>query len=228
MFPVVKKAEENENEQLKAASIKQTCLKSQNRIFQTSILSVNWPVLSKHLLRQAVLALSLAGLFKTDDRSTVPFITDVNTPLREITLAWKYLLSSRRRGGRVVQLCWVNFQCRGVLLIRIIVWQGPTALIVGAGGGCLDIFFHQLSFLTSISLSLGDGPIQTAILSQRAVKPKTTNQPTLKKIICCFRMIFSFTMASLASGLANPYHLDKSISSFIVFWYFFLLSFLFV
>ena len=41
-------------------------------------------------------------------------------------------------GGRVVQ--W------GVLLIWIIVGQGPTALSVGAGGGCLDIFSH-LSFL---------------------------------------------------------------------------------
>ena len=41
-------------------------------------------------------------------------------------------------GGRVERWCWVNFQCRGVLLIWIIV--GPTALAVGAGGGCLDIF----------------------------------------------------------------------------------------
>ena len=40
-------------------------------------------------------------------------------------------------------------------------------------GGCLDIFS-----LASFSLSLGDGPIYTEILSQRAVKPKTTNQPT--------------------------------------------------
>ena len=43
-------------------------------------------------------------------------------------------------GGRVVRRCWVNFQCRGVLLIWIIVGQGPVALAVGAGGGCLDIF----------------------------------------------------------------------------------------
>ena len=28
----------------------------------------------------------------------------------------------------------------GVLLIWIIVGQGPTALAVGTGGGCLDIF----------------------------------------------------------------------------------------
>ena len=55
--------------------------------------------------------------------------------------------------------CWVNFQCRGVLLIWIIVGQGPTALAVGADGGCLDIFFSRLSVLSSFSLSLGDGPI---------------------------------------------------------------------
>ena len=39
--------------------------------------------------------------------------------------------------------CWVNLQCRGVLLIWIIVGQGPTALAVGTGGKvgvCLDIF----------------------------------------------------------------------------------------
>ena len=42
--------------------------------------------------------------------------------------------------GRVVRLSWVNFQCRGVLLVWIRVGQGPIALAVGAGGGCLDIF----------------------------------------------------------------------------------------
>ena len=42
--------------------------------------------------------------------------------------------------GRVVRWCWVNFQCRGVLLIWIRVGQGPTTLAGGAGGGCLDIF----------------------------------------------------------------------------------------
>ena len=43
--------------------------------------------------------------------------------------------------------------------IWIIVGQGPTALAVSAGGGCLDIFSLRLSFLFSYSLSLGDGPI---------------------------------------------------------------------
>ena len=53
-------------------------------------------------------------------------------------------------GGRVVRWCWVNFQCRGVLLLRKIVGQGPTALAVGAGGSCLDIFtldYRSLFFL---------------------------------------------------------------------------------
>ena len=61
-------------------------------------------------------------------------------------------------GGRVVRRCWVNFQCRGVLLIWITVGQGPIALAVGAGGGCMDIF--SLVYLFSfLSPSLGDGPI---------------------------------------------------------------------
>ena len=45
-----------------------------------------------------------------------------------------------------------------VLLVWIIVGQGPIALVVGAGGGCLDIF--SLVYLFSfLSPSFGDGPI---------------------------------------------------------------------
>ena len=49
----------------------------------------------------------------------------------------------------MVRCCWVNFQCRGVLLIWIIVGQGPNAFTVGAGGG-LDILplVYLLSFLS--------------------------------------------------------------------------------
>ena len=58
----------------------------------------------------------------------------------------------------------------GVQLIWIRVGQGPPALAVGAGGGCLDIFcslachFSKISF----SLCLGDGPIYTTKMSERA------------------------------------------------------------
>ena len=50
----------------------------------------------------------------------------------------------------MVRGCWVNFQCRGVLLNCIIVGQGPIALAIGAGGGCLDIFslIYHFSFLS--------------------------------------------------------------------------------
>ena len=41
----------------------------------------------------------------------------------------------------------------------ITVGQGLTALVVGAGGGCLALFYSHLSFSSSFSLSLGDGPI---------------------------------------------------------------------
>ena len=43
--------------------------------------------------------------------------------------------------------------------IWITVGQGPTALVVGAGGGCVDIFTLIYPFLSSFCLSLGDGPI---------------------------------------------------------------------
>ena len=78
--------------------------------------------------------------------------------------------------------CWVNVQWQGVLLLWIIVGQGLTALAVGAGGGCLDIFFSRLSFLSSSSLSLGDGRILTEILSDRNTvsndRSAQNNQPT--------------------------------------------------
>ena len=50
----------------------------------------------------------------------------------------------------MVPWCWVNFQCRGVLLVWITVGQGPIVLAVGAGGGCLDIFslVCRFSFLS--------------------------------------------------------------------------------
>ena len=77
----------------------------------------------------------------------------------------------------MVRWCWVSFQCWGVLRIWSKVGQGPIVLAVGPAGGLFGHFFSRLSFIFSFSLSLGDGPIETEILSQRTVKPKTTNQP---------------------------------------------------
>ena len=62
--------------------------------------------------------------------------------------------------------------------------QGSTALAVGAGGVVWTLFSH-LPFLSSFSLSLGDGPILTKIISLRAVTPKQpSNQNDLMSIIC--------------------------------------------
>ena len=58
----------------------------------------------------------------------------------------------------MVRWCRVNFQFRDVLLSWIIVGQGPIALAVGEGKGCLDIFSLVYHF-SSFSLFLGDGPI---------------------------------------------------------------------
>ena len=42
--------------------------------------------------------------------------------------------------------CWVNLQCRGVLLIWIIEGQEPIAPAEGADGACLVIYFPRISF----------------------------------------------------------------------------------
>ena len=71
---------------------------------------------------------------------------------RAFSVLW---IALKLQSGRVVRCCWVNFQCRGVLLIWIRVGQGPTALAGGADGGSLDIFslVYRFSFL---SPSLGE------------------------------------------------------------------------
>ena len=44
-------------------------------------------------------------------------------------------------------------------IIRMIVGQGSIALAVGAGWGLFGHFYSPLYFLSSFSLSQGDGPI---------------------------------------------------------------------
>ena len=62
-------------------------------------------------------------------------------------------------GGRVERRCWVNFQCRGVLLNL----HNSRARAYCAGSRCgwgwFGHCFSHLSFLFSFYLSLGDGPI---------------------------------------------------------------------
>ena len=60
-------------------------------------------------------------------------------------------------GGSGGRRCLVTFQCQGVLLIWIIVGQGPIALVVGAGGGCLD-FLSLVCLFSFLSPTL-EAPI---------------------------------------------------------------------
>ena len=76
--------------------------------------------------------------------------------------------------------------------IWMTVGQGHIVLAVGAGGGLFGHFNTPLSLLFIFSLSLGDGPILTEILSERAVKPKTTNQPNPRNTGCCRLLSFIF------------------------------------
>ena len=79
----------------------------------------------------------------------------------------------------MVRRCWVNFQCWDVLLIRIIVGQGPVALAVGAGGGCLDIFSLICPF-SPLSPSLWEtARYRVKYCLKGPINPKQpTNQPT--------------------------------------------------
>ena len=57
-------------------------------------------------------------------------------------------MSSISGGGRVVRWSCVKFQYWVVLFNLDIVGQGPIALAVGAGGGCLNIFISLRLFFS--------------------------------------------------------------------------------
>ena len=83
---------------------------------------------------------------------TSKFQNDKRKAVEEVGVAHtRYILNMFTGGGRVVRRCCVNFQCRGVLLIWLIVGQGPIALAVGAGGRCLDIFSLVYLFFFPLS-----------------------------------------------------------------------------
>ena len=68
--------------------------------------------------------------------------------------SWQYLYLNFfhiwTRGGRGGAMVLVKLPVRGVILIRLIVGQGPTALAVGAGGDDLDNFslIYRFSLLS--------------------------------------------------------------------------------
>ena len=53
----------------------------------------------------------------------------------------------------MVRWCWVNFQCRGVLLVWIRVGQGLIALAIGAGGVVWTFFLSSIISIFFLPLS---------------------------------------------------------------------------
>ena len=77
--------------------------------------------------------------------------------------------------------------------IWITVGQGPTALAVGAGGGCLDIFNLSCPFFP-LSPSLWEtARYRLKYCLKGPLNPKPTNQPTLgdclQKLLKPFRTV---------------------------------------
>ena len=118
----------------------------------------------------------------------------------DIIYAEKTSLPSVIWGGWVVRWYWVNFQCWGVLLIWIIVGQGPTALEVG--GGCLGIFslVYHLSPLSPLSGRRPDiDRYRLNYCLKGPLNPKQpTNQPSvigyfyMRSFAICFFFFFFF------------------------------------
>ena len=88
----------------------------------------------------------------------------------------------------MVRRCCVNFQCRGVLLIWLIVGQGPLALAVGAVG---DVWIFFLSSIFSLFfLPLWEtARYRLKYCLKRPLNPKQpTNQRMTTRVITLWRV----------------------------------------
>ena len=75
----------------------------------------------------------------------------------------------------MVQWCWVTFSCLGVLLVWIIVEQGPTVLAVGAVG-LFGHFFSLVYHFSLLSLSLWEtARYKLKYCLKRPLSPKHPN-----------------------------------------------------
>ena len=88
----------------------------------------------------------------------------------------RHFTASRRSVCSEGVVGWVSFQCQGVLLIWSRVGQGPTALVVGAGGG-LDIYslICHFSFLSPSLWETGRYRLKYCLKGPLSPKQPTTN-----------------------------------------------------
>ena len=87
--------------------------------------------------------------------SSVLFIYIFQTELANFQFRMRLLRGDWGWSGGAMVLGKLPVPGRPTILITV--GQGPTALAVGAGGGCLDVFTLIYPFFHS--LSLGDDPI---------------------------------------------------------------------
>ena len=78
----------------------------------------------------------------------------------------------------------------GVLLNQIRVGQGPTALAVGAAGGCLDILFSRLSRLFLPLWEMARYRLKYCLKGPKSPK-QPTNQPTFEARTTSSQMPFT-------------------------------------
>ena len=96
-----------------------------------------------------------------------------------------HIFSSFVGGGRVVKMLG-KLSVPWVLLLRILVGQGPVALALGAVGACLDIFCY-LGILFSLFFPLSDtAKYRFKYCLKWPLNPK---QPT-KIFLCGFKRIY--------------------------------------
>lgn len=102
----------------------------------------------------------------------------------------------------------VNFRFRGVLLIGIIVRQGPTTLAIDAGWAVLTFLLASIISLHStsvvdIDMRASANLRQEEILYQRTIKPKTTNEPTQKSNCAHLHLHKSGTIKSVTQDVTS-------------------------
>ena len=86
-----------------------------------------------------------------------------------------------------------KFRYRGVLVIWIIVGHGPTVLVVGAGGGCLDIFslIYHFFFLSPSLWETAQYRLKYCLKGPK----QPTNQPT--KYHSAYDIFWTFVIIGL-------------------------------
>ena len=112
----------------------------------------------------------------------------------------------------MVRRCLVNFQGRGVLLIWTIVGQGPIALVVGAGGGCFDIFslIYHSSFLSPSLWETARYRLKYCLKGPLSPKQPTNNQPTQFENLNTFSILAQFLLIIIVFSVLNVLRVQSS------------------